>query len=151
MRVGVRGHADHQLKGTASRMDDDLKAKLGAFLDARPGADGEASKRHIDVVRRVDGLSNVILQHDAEDKARHSELKADIHGVHTELRGEIRGVSLRVGMLEKADMRHEKAIDETGKHEVLTLREKNRNVWSAVGAVIMLALGGVLTWLTRGK
>lgn len=69
-------------------------------------------------------LSDTFLRHDAEDKARHSELLAAFEIHKTSVTGEIRGLSLLVGELEKDQGKIESRVEQSGAWHVEGLREK---------------------------
>lgn len=90
-------------------------------------------------------------EHEAEDKVRHAEL-----------RGDYKGLSLRVGAIEKVHEKlerdHEKLEDQlenTGRIEIVTLKEKvqwrDRGFFGAIGAIFLLVLGALLSWFFKSK
>lgn len=127
-------------------MSPEIEAELRDYLRAQ---------READVKGSLDRLADLFVQHDADDKVRHSELK-----------GDIKGLSLRVGALERSDEKLEKRVEQSGswdrealEAEVIRARE-SQNWWrqqgwkwivGALAALAMLALNVVVAWAMKGK
>lgn len=110
-------------------MNDETERLLREFL---------AEQRQADIKGTLDRLADLYIQHDADDKVRHAELQ-----------GDIRGLSIRVGRLEKNDEKLEADVEKSGSWHIESLKEQRENAqfwnrhWpsivSAVVAVVALA------------
>jgi hypothetical protein len=115
-------------------MTDDTEKQLLTFLH---------EQRTSDISGTLKTIVNWTTSHEAKDDIRHEEL-----------RGDIRGHSLRIGVLEKTDEKHEERLDQSGSWQVdavkarAMLAEANASSWrthavTIIVGLVMLILGGV--------
>ena len=72
-------------------------------------------QRSVDLIGEVRRIADLFMRHDAEDKERHRELK-----------GEIKGLSLRVGELERKSDKQESRLDDSQRIILYDAIEKKR-------------------------
>lgn len=115
-------------------MDKELEDKLRGYLE---------EQKTTDVNGALHKIFNAFTEHEAKDEIRHHEL-----------RGDYRGLSLRVGELERDRDKLERTVEDTGRHEIVNLRADNKELrahkwklWDYVGAALAAAFAATITWL----
>lgn len=119
-------------------MKDDTEAKLLEYLD-------EAKKS--DVMGTLRTIASAQITHESKDEVRHEEIK-----------GELRGHSLRIGSLEKDIDKTENKLEQSGSWQLEAERskaivsDKEATWWkekaiTVIVGLVMLLLGGVVTFL----
>ena len=120
-------------------LTDDTEAMLRAYLEDQRKADLGTAVKH---------LADWGTRHDADDKVR-----------HTELLGEIRGLSLRVGALERNDDKIEDRLERSGswdrealQAQALTARDDanwwKRN-WLSMVATVVAIVGAIAAFTKK--
>lgn len=139
-------------------MSPDIETELREYLRSQREADAVGTQRR---------LADWAIQHDADDKIRHTELLGEVRNVATELRGDFRGLSLRVGRLEKSDEKLEDRIDRSGSWDLeaaqaqAKIANDSHNWWKRQGVtwlvgglagVAVMAVNALVAWaMMKGK
>jgi hypothetical protein len=89
-------------------MSPDIEEELREYLRAQKEADATGAMKR---------MADWCVKHDTDDKVRHEELSHLVRETRSELHHEIRGVSLRVGVLEKSGEKLEDRVDQSGSWE----------------------------------
>ncbi len=121
-------------------MKPDVEGELMRFLQAQKIAD---------VAGTLKTIADWTLVHEKDDALRHAEI-----------RGELRGYSLRIGALEKNDEKIDKELEKSGSWQLEAEQAKhimaaNSATWwkekaiTVIVGLVMLLLGGVVTILFK--
>jgi hypothetical protein len=119
---------------------DETENQLLAYLHEQRVADVAGTIKHI---------ANWTTSHEAKDDVRHEEIK-----------GALRGHSLRLGALEKNDEKIDDALEKSGswqmesvKAQSITAQETAKwwrdRVLAATGAILMAIFVGILTYVLK--
>lgn len=101
----------------SSSIDDELRAYI-------------REQREADIKGSVDRLADLFMRHDAEDKLRQEEIK-----------GDLRGISLRVGALEKRSEKQESEIDDSKSWIIRDLEKKHEHATGQIDFLKKHAFG----------
>lgn len=138
-------------------MNPDIERELRDYLRAQKESDAIGTQKR---------LADWAIQHDADDKVRHTEVLGEVRSMASELRGDIRGLSLRVGKLEKSDEKLEDKLEQSGSwerealqaqvhkaHESGTWMKRQGLAWliGGLGAAMVMVVNILVAWAMRGK
>lgn len=123
-------------------------------------------QRRADAIGTQKRLADWAIQHDADDKVRHSEMLAEVRNVTSELRGDVRGLSLRVGVLERSDEKLEDKIERSGSWDIEALQAqahqaRESHTWlrrqglmwfvGGLAAIATMVVNVLVVWAMKGK
>lgn len=134
-------------------MNDDTEKLLREYLDYHRDAEreGMGTRNLYDLMQKVVDQQ---MQHNKDDEGRFDEIKDELGAI----RGDLKGQSLRIGVLEKHIDKVEKEVETTGEHNVLhltkQLEEMRRKdiahaefVRNTIVSIVLLVLGSVVTYV----
>ncbi len=97
-------------------------------------------QRKADTAGALHKILDAFTEHEAKDELRHAEV-----------RGDFKGLSRRVDALESETNKLEKAVEDTGRHELLTLRDDRtwwkRSIVGGIGAFVLAAFSATIAYL----
>lgn len=107
-----------------------------------------------DIAGQIHRLGNQVIELEAGGNERHAQIREELRVGLAQFEGQLRGLSLRVREIEKDTGRLETFAADTGRHEILTLRDDakwiRRTKWGAAGSFLLMVAAAVVAWVLRG-